>query len=139
MRKFEIFLIMVIGIHSYSCQQNKATEYQQKDSDQIRDYIKAIPGEDEPVEVSLINRGEVLIGYAGCYDCHKTENRSKGPSFQDISKRYPVNQVYIDHLARKIISGGTGAWGYPVMTPHPDIGFEDAQAMAAYILSSKNQ
>jgi cytochrome c len=138
MLKLKILFILILGLASFSCHQNRETENQSLAAEQIRDYIKAIPGEDEPVEITLINRGEVLIAYSGCYDCHKTENRSKGPSFQDISKRYPVNQVYIDHLARKIISGGTGAWGYPVMTPHPNIGFEDAQAMAAYVLSSKN-
>ena len=26
--------------------------------------------------------------YSGRYDCHKIESRCKGPSFQDISKRY---------------------------------------------------
>jgi len=117
MLKLKILFILILGLASFSCHQNRETENQSLAAEQIRDYIKAIPGEDEPVEITLINRGEVLIAYSGCYDCHKTENRSKGPSFQDISKRYPVNQVYIDHLARKIISGGTGAWGYPVMTP----------------------
>jgi cytochrome c len=50
--------------------------------------------------------------------------------FRTLPKRYPAKQIYIDHLERKIISGGTGAWGYPVMTPHPEIKKEDAKAMA---------
>ncbi|WP_373493283.1 c-type cytochrome [Aquiflexum sp.] len=137
MGKYLLILVSILICHS--CNQNTETETQQIAYDPTRDYIKPIPGKDEIIENALIKRGEVLISYSSCYDCHKSENRSKGPSFQDISKRYPINQIYIDHLARKIISGGTGAWVYPVMTPHPNIRFEDAQAMAAYILSNKNQ
>ncbi|WP_373521856.1 c-type cytochrome [Aquiflexum sp.] len=139
MGKYLLILILILFWICQSCNQNTETEKQQKAYGQTMDYIKPIPGKDEIIENALIKRGEVLISYSGCYDCHKAENRSKGPSFQDISKRYPTNQIYIDHLARKIISGGTGAWGYPVMTAHPNIKIEDAQAMAANILSTKNQ
>jgi cytochrome c len=101
----------------------------------VKDYIRPIPGEDEKVPLEVIHRGDVLVAYANCYECHKRDSRSKGPSFTDVAKRYPRRQVYIDLLARKIISGGTGSWGYPVMIPHPDVTFEDAQAMATYVLS----
>lgn len=104
-----------------------------------KDYIRAIPGNDGPLDLDLVKRGEVLIAYADCYDCHRTENRSKGPAFQDIAKRYPVQQVYMDHLARKIINGSTGAWGYPVMDPHPNVSMKEAQTMASFILSLKNK
>lgn len=139
MGNYLTFLILILSIIFQSCTNTKEVENRQRATDKINDYIKPIQGDDEIIDVGLIKRGEVLISYSGCYDCHKSENRSKGPSFQDISKRYPINQIYIDHLARKIISGGTGTWGYPVMTPHPNIKFEDAQSMATYILSTKNQ
>ncbi len=58
-------------------------------------------------------------------------------AFQDIAKRYPIKEVYVDLLARKVISGGTGSWGSPVMSPHPDLKAEDAKAMVSYILSLK--
>jgi cytochrome c len=120
-----------------SCQQSKRNENSiEKDS---KDYIRAIPGNDDPLDLDLVKRGEVLIAYADCYDCHRNENRSKGPAFQDIAKRYPVQQVYMDHLARKIIDGSTGAWGYPVMDPHPNVSIEEAQTMASFILSLKNK
>jgi cytochrome c len=38
----------------------------------------------------------------------------------DIAKRYPVKDGYIALLARRIIVGGSGAWGYSVMAPHAD-------------------
>ncbi|EON78921.1 putative large, multifunctional secreted protein [Lunatimonas lonarensis] len=102
----------------------------------VKDYIRAIPGEDEDVPEEIIHRGEVLVAYTNCYECHRRDSRAKGPAFADIAKRYPRRQVYIDLLARKIISGGTGSWGYPVMLPHPQVSFEDAQAMATYVLST---
>ncbi|RPA69678.1 cytochrome C [Cyclobacteriaceae bacterium YHN15] len=104
-----------------------------------KDYIRIIPGKDDSLDVELVKSGEVLIAYSDCYDCHRKENRSKGPAFQDIAKRYPIQEVYINHLARKIIHGSTGAWGYPVMDPHPKISMEEAQIMASFILSLKEK
>jgi cytochrome c len=94
-----------------------------------------ISGGDEVIDAEIVRKGEVLIAYSNCYECHKDENKAKGPSFQAIAKRYPMQQVYLDHLARKIISGGSGAWGYPVMEAHPHLNFEEAKMMATYILS----
>ena len=98
-------------------------------------YIRTIDGEDEELDQNIIKRGEVLISYSDCAECHKPDKRSKGPAFLDIAKRYPANQVYIDLLARKVISGGTGSWGNPIMSPHPDLDGMDAKAMVSYILS----
>jgi cytochrome c len=94
-----------------------------------------IPGDDEELDSALVKRGKVLIAYSDCYQCHKEENKAKGPSFTDIARRYPTQEAYIDMLARKIISGGFGVWGYPVMSAHPEISVDDAKAMAVYVLS----
>ena len=101
------------------------------------DYIKQIPGIDDSIPTKVAERGEVLIGYSDCHTCHKKYERSAGPAFQDIAKRYPVNKGYIELLAHKVILGGNGSWGYPVMTPHPDLSLEDAKMMVTYILSLK--
>ncbi|SDC59191.1 c-type cytochrome [Niabella drilacis] len=99
------------------------------------DYIKPIPGPSDSVPVAAAKKGEVLVGYSDCYTCHKEDKRSKGPAFRDIAKRYPVNEAYIQYLAKKIISGGSGSWGAAVMTPHPALPQDDAQTMVRYILS----
>lgn len=122
-----------------SCEKSEEKEVGLEGSSKVRDYIRPIPGEDEEIEEDQVKLEEVLIAYSDCYDCHTRENRAKGPSFQDISRRYPIRQVYIDLLARKVISGGTGSWGYPIMNPHPNISMEDAQTMVTFILSLKNQ
>jgi cytochrome c len=109
----------------------------QKDTRKPIDYIKPIPGINDSIPAKVAERGEVLIGYSDCHTCHKKYQRSVGPAFSDIAKRYPVNKSYIEMLAQKVIIGGSGSWGYPVMDPHPKLSLEDAKMMVTYILSMK--
>ena len=110
---------------------------EQKNTLKTIDYIKPISGANDSIHPEVAEKGEVLISYSDCYTCHKKEERSVGPAFTDIAKRYPVNKVYIEMLARKVIMGGSRSWGYPVMDPHPRLSFEDAKLMVTYILSMK--
>ena len=110
---------------------------QRNEANKKRDLIKAIPGKSDSIPVKLAEKGEVLIAYSDCYTCHKESEKCVGPAFKDIAKRYPVNKVYIEMLAQKIIVGGSGSWGSPIMHPHPKLSFEDAQLMVMYILSMK--
>ncbi len=102
------------------------------------DYIKQIPGINDSIQVDITQKGKVLISYSDCYNCHKESQRSVRPAFGDIAKRYPVKKVYIEMLAHKVIAGGSGSWGYPVMDPHPKLSLEDAKTMVTYILSLKS-
>jgi cytochrome c len=137
---FNLILSLLILILVTSCKgPDPSLEKERPSSYDPNDYIKPIPGDDQVLDSVMIKKGLVLIAYSDCYDCHKEDSRAKGPAFQDIAKRYPANRIYIGHLARKIISGGSGAWGYPVMSPHPDIENEDAKAMATFILSLRSQ
>ena len=110
-------------------------EPEQKTTRQPVDYIKQIPGTDDSIPAGIAEKGKVLIAYSDCYTCHKEDKRSVGPAFKDIAKRYPVNKVYIEMLAHKVILGGSRSWGYPVMDPHPKLSFEDSKMMVTYILS----
>ncbi len=110
---------------------------EQKDTRKANDYIKQIPGKNDSIPAELADKGDVLISYSDCYTCHKKDQRSVGPAFKDIAKRYPVNKFYIGMLAQKVIVGGSGSWGYPIMDPHPKLSLEDAKLMVTYILSMK--
>ena len=110
---------------------------EQKNTRETIDYIKEIPGTNDSIPADVAEKGKVLIAYSDCYTCHKEDQRSVGPAFRDIAKRYPVNKVYIEMLAQKVIIGGSRSWGYPVMDPHPKLSFEDAKMMVTYILSMK--
>ena len=114
---------------------NSKDEVQQSPEEKTVKEFYVIPGADEKMDSALVKKGQVLVAYSDCYQCHKEENKAKGPSFSDIARRYPMQQVYIDMLSRKVISGGFGVWGYPVMSAHPKLSMEDAKAMVVYVLS----
>ncbi|CAN5128580.1 hypothetical protein BH11BAC5_BH11BAC5_22850 [soil metagenome] len=101
------------------------------------DYIRKIEGKNDSIPVAVAQRGEVLIAYSDCKDCHTVEQRAKGPAFIQIAEKYPISKAYIDMLTQKVIKGGYGTWGQPVMAPHPNLSSEDAEAMVKYILSLK--
>ena len=113
-------------------------ESEKKNTRKKSDYIKQIKGVNDSLPAEVVQKGEVLISYSDCYTCHKEDEKSVGPAFKDIAKRYPVNKVYIEMLAQKVIVGGSGSWGSPVMLPHPKLSFEDAKMMVSYILSMKS-
>lgn len=131
---FKIASFFLLAL-SFSCSREKNTELEAAISETKMGEFYVVPGEDEAIDPDLIKKGKVLISYSDCDDCHREDTRAKGPSFTDIAKRYPIRQVYIDLLARKVISGGSGVWGYPVMAAHPNLPMEDAQAMVSFILS----
>lgn len=106
-------------------------------TDSLADYIKPIEGKNDTISLEVIEKGKVLISYSDCYTCHKEDKRSFGPAFRDIAKRYPINQVFIQMLAQKVIVGGSRGWGYAVMLPHPKLSTKDAELMVSYILSLK--
>ncbi len=131
--RWKLVLLLLIGHTLCHCAQKE----NKTEITPTKDYIRPIPGKDEPVAQETLDKGEVLISYNGCYDCHRKEVRSKGPAYSDIAKRYPRKKIYISLLSQKILNGSTGSWGNPVMPPHPNLRPEEASAMATYILSLK--
>lgn len=133
--------IVLLGlILLFSCEKSRVSQKEDTvSSHTVKDYIRKIPGKNDSLPVAEVQKGEVLIAYSDCYTCHTKEKRSKGPAFTDIAKRYPVQDAYIDMLAYRVIAGGSGAWGNPVMLPHHDLSHEDAKKMVYYILSLKER
>ena len=130
---FLIGCLLLVTFYLPACN----NEPEEKEAKKKTDYIKQIPGINDTIPVAVAQKGEVLISYSDCYTCHKTDQKLVGPAFKDIAKRYPVNKVYIEMLAQRVIVGGSGSWGSPVMIPHPNLSFEDAKMMVSYILSMK--
>lgn len=81
--------------------------------------------------------GEQLIAKADCIGCHNKDKKIIGPAYVDIAAKYPLNDENVNHLAEKIIAGGTGVWGEIPMTPHESLSKDDAKTMVKYILSLK--
>ena len=136
--KWILIIVTLVLIFPFCNENNNRNPAPLTDSaKKYNDYIKPIPGKSDSIPVKISQRGEVLIAYSDCHSCHTNDKRLKGPAFRDIAKRYPVTEGYVALLARRIIVGGSGAWGYSVMTPHPDLSEEDAKTMVKFILSLK--
>lgn len=133
MNQAVIFLFLAVLFHS--CDPRSQSEKSSPTDQSIKSGAFQIPGEDVDMDLEKVKKGKVLIAYNDCYQCHRMDNPAKGPSFSAIAKRYPIQKQYIELLGRKIISGGSGTWGYPVMGAHPKLSEEEAQAMVWYILS----
>lgn len=84
--------------------------------------------------------GKLLIEGTDCVSCHKLDEKSIGPSYQDIANKYGSQRkrVALEYLSEKIISGGGGVWGETAMAAHPGLSSLDAQQMAEYVLSLSN-
>jgi cytochrome c len=83
-------------------------------------------------------KGLALEAANDCATCHKIEEKLQGPSFTDIANKYAgTSDTIVSHLAGKIISGGSGVWGEIMMTPHPMLSKEDAEAIVNYIFLFK--
>lgn len=70
-----------------------------------------------------------------CNACHDVEKALIGPPWKAIALRYQADrQQAVDALARKIVSGGGGAWGVVPMVPNEHVSAAEAREIAAWIL-----
>ncbi|MGJ8696155.1 MAG: PQQ-dependent sugar dehydrogenase [Verrucomicrobiaceae bacterium] len=81
--------------------------------------------------------GSAMIGGSTCLACHMTKDKSIGPSYKDVAKKYKDDPKAIPTLAEKILSGGVGVWGQQPMPPHPQHNIEETQQMVEAILQVK--
>jgi S-disulfanyl-L-cysteine oxidoreductase SoxD len=70
-----------------------------------------------------------LLSKHACTGCHAINNKIVGPSFAEISKKYPGK---IDYLANKIKVGGQGVWG-AIPMPAQALPASDAQTIANWL------
>lgn len=79
--------------------------------------------------------GWTLVQDQYCLRCHGMEFTHVGPGFAQIAQRYRGDPAALERLALKIREGSAGVWGRKLMPRNPRINAEDAQAMAAWVLS----
>jgi cytochrome c len=75
---------------------------------------------------------------SNCFSCHGFKTKLAGPSFQDISKKYPIAFSTQEQLVNHILTGSTGIWGKEVMPTHPELNDQLAQKMVQWILTYAN-
>jgi cytochrome c len=86
-------------------------------------------------EDSAFQKGAHLIATNDCLTCHKVDSSGFGPSYNEISAKYSFEEGNIENLAHSITHGSKGAYGPREMPAHSTINYDDAYAMAQYILS----
>jgi cytochrome c len=83
--------------------------------------------------------GKSLMLTLDCKSCHKEAEKSIGPSFVDVSKKYAKDPKVTTYLTNKIIKGGGGVWGETNMAAHPNLSQGDAQQIVSWIMSLSNK
>ena len=95
-------------------------------------------GEHGPEGDTMLIVGKNLIETLDCKACHKEAERSIGPGYIEVAKKYSAKkQADVDYLVNKIINGGGGVWGEVAMPAHPSLSKDDAKKLVSYILSLK--
>jgi cytochrome c len=79
--------------------------------------------------------GKNLMLSLDCKTCHKTDEKSIGPAFTEVAKKYQKNPDAPSYLANKIIKGGGGVWGEVAMAAHPDLSETNAKQIVSWIQS----
>jgi len=83
--------------------------------------------------------GKILTQTLDCKSCHKENEKSIGPSFQQVSEKYSKDKNANDYLSEKVTKGGSGVWGDVAMSAHPNIVQTDLRQIVHYILALANK
>ena len=81
--------------------------------------------------------GTNMISESTCLACHMSNQKSIGPMYLDIAKKYSKKKNAAEYLSHKIIQGGKGVWGEQPMPPHPQHNIEQSLQMAEAILQTQ--
>lgn len=76
-----------------------------------------------------------LIARSDCKSCHNTYNKTVGPAYLDIARKYDNTPENVAMLANKVKHGGGGVWGTAVMTAHADLDDGVINSMVEYVMS----
>lgn len=80
--------------------------------------------------------GLAVIRASNCFNCHNFNSKAIGPSFYEISTRYPAIAANIDLLVKRIREGSTGVWGKETMPTHPELTTEETKAAVQWMLKN---
>ena len=78
-----------------------------------------------------------LAASKNCTACHAVDHKIVGPAFKDIAAKYAGQPGVVDALAKKVMSGGSGAWGAVPMPANPQVNDAEAKQLVQWILSLK--
>jgi cytochrome c len=79
--------------------------------------------------------GKSIMLSLDCKSCHQIDQKSIGPSYLDVAKKYEKDPNAVSYLVNKIIKGGSGVWGEVAMAAHPNLSEPDARQIVSWIQS----
>jgi cytochrome c len=85
--------------------------------------------------LTVAMEGKNIMSAANCTSCHKTDEKSIGPSFIEISGKYNNKKEDKEYLNKKIKVGGSGVWGSNAMPAHPNLKEQDIDKVVEWIFS----
>ncbi len=106
----------------------------QVDIDYLEGFDKTMIAQGHQKNLS-VSTGKRLIDLSDCKSCHSVDQKSIGPNYKEVAKKYKGAYQIEGKLADKIVKGGGGVWGEQAMAAHPQISKDDAKEMVKYILS----
>lgn len=97
-----------------------------------RDLAAASQGHQVMTEAMI---GRSIMLSLDCKSCHQVDQKSIGPAYTDIAKKYEKDPNAVSYLVNKIIKGGSGVWGEVAMAAHPNLPESDARQIVTWIQS----
>lgn len=80
---------------------------------------------------------EALAKAKNCLACHAVDTKLVGPAYKDVAKKYATQKDAKATLAGKIAKGSAGVWGAIPMPANPQVSADEADKLAAWVLSLK--
>lgn len=80
--------------------------------------------------------GMTVIRMSNCFNCHNFNSKSIGPSFYEISKRYPASRSNLDSLVKHVQFGSSGIWVKEKMPSHPELSAMQIKEAVLWILKN---
>jgi len=133
-------------VYTYTKKGNYNVSVEVKDDEGAATLSKAtavLAGQDSPdMKLKMANikanaAGMALVMSSDCKACHKVAEKSVGPAFTDVAKKYPSNAASTNHLAKKIVTGGHGVWGDVDMPAHPNLKPAEIKQIINWVYSLK--
>ncbi|MGV3589109.1 MAG: ThuA domain-containing protein [Adhaeribacter sp.] len=85
--------------------------------------------------ISEAIQGRNIMMNSDCKACHAITEKSIGPSFTEVAKKYQKDTRAHEYLASKIIKGGSGVWGGNVMPAHLTMPEGDVRQIVTWVLT----
>ena len=104
------------------------------------DYLQGIDQAEADMGHKIMSEamtGKALVQSLTCKTCHNETEKSIGPAYTDVAKKYRERNR--DYLVNKIKNGGGGVWGETAMPANPDLKNSEVNALVTYILSLRQE